>query len=330
MHRHALFLLCGALACVLLFGAANALIDLPPQGCANQLYNLNGDNLWVHFNGSRLSANIPTGAGGSTQSDTVIYYQFSEVMQLQRTGSNCVANKNPVIETLSLSSCNCTLEPYSVIANNVNTTGFLLTAFGCPAPQQDLIVTATITVSNDTASVHYNNTMEYSIADSFTYTSPYVQAEKSRFSRKAEFMHLRILAGNFRVCHGGVAPANRKSAERMEKGVSWKRNLGAGFFWMMPKLRCMSAFSRRFFCDSNFSIGPSVPPSLFFFFFDSVLARFIPLLMLTLCYAFAFFTCMDYETVGKEASSLVSTSTTGIGMTPTFTTLPTRPTSPLV
>lgn len=164
------------LASVLLAEGVRADIDLPPQACANMLGSLNGDNLWVHFNGTRLNVNIPVHAGGTEESNTTIYYQWTDVSQYQRTGSQCLPIKNPLVEAQMLSDCDCTLTPFSNVTKGVNTTGYVLRVSDCRPNQNDMVLVATISVSNDTTHVAYNDTMEYSAVDSFTYTTPYVQA----------------------------------------------------------------------------------------------------------------------------------------------------------
>lgn len=180
--RHLLvYALLAILACALLAEGQNVDVGLPLQACANKIGSLNGDNLWVHFNGTRLNVNIPANAGSSTASDTLIYYQWTDITQLQRTGNKCAPLDNAVVETLLLSDCDCTLESFTNITDNVNMTGYVVKVFGCPSPQEELVLTATISVSNDTTQVTYNNTMEYSVEESFTYTTPYVQAQESIF-----------------------------------------------------------------------------------------------------------------------------------------------------
>lgn len=164
-----------------------AAINLPDQACPNLLGTLQGDNLSVFINGTRLTAVIPSKAGQSSEDDIVVHYQWTDISQLQRTGSRCIPSKNLVIEKQLLSACNCTMERFETIENHVNTTGYRVTVFGCPTPQEALTLQAILSISNATSVVTYNNTMEYSVIDSFSYTTPYVQVSKMHFCLATEF-----------------------------------------------------------------------------------------------------------------------------------------------
>lgn len=173
-----------ALAVVYLFCALSApssrveaftiITELPTQPCANVFRQLEGADLIVTLNGSRTAFNAPTYPGGAYDMSSTLYFQWSDIREVGRNGIRCSNTKDTNIFVQSLHLCQCSIAPISQIANGVNTTGWNMTISQCPAPQESLIATAQVTVTNVTTSREYSPTMTGSTADAFNYTNTYV------------------------------------------------------------------------------------------------------------------------------------------------------------
>ena len=153
--------------------------ELPLQPCANIFHQLEGDNVLVSLNGTRIAFYAPPYAGAPYDRSSSLYFQWTDVREVGRNQPMCANTLDTVVYALKLHLCQCVISPLSEIANGVNKTGFTLTINQCPAPQQNLHATAEISVTNVTVSQEFKPTMQGSSANSFNYTNTYVQGQNS-------------------------------------------------------------------------------------------------------------------------------------------------------
>lgn len=109
--------------------------------------------------------------------NSTLYFQWSDIREVGRNGIRCSNTKDTNIFAQELHLCSCSMTAISEVVAGVNTTGWNMTISQCPAPQENLVATAQITVTNVTTTQVFNYTMAGSTADAFNYTSPYVKPQ---------------------------------------------------------------------------------------------------------------------------------------------------------
>ena len=166
-----------------LVGADTITTELPLQACPNIMRQVQGDNILMYLNGSRGSFHAPPSPGKPFDMESSLYFQWTDVREVGRTGVRCSNSLDVPINILPLYECDCAITVVSTVANGVKKTGWEMTISGCPAPQQNLVAKAQVTTTNVTTVEIFNKTMPHSTADAFNYTSTYVQALTSSFLR---------------------------------------------------------------------------------------------------------------------------------------------------
>lgn len=171
----AVYLFCALAAPSSRVEAFTFIAELPTQPCANVFRQLEGSNLLVNLNGSRTAFNAPNYPGGPYDMASTLFFQWSDIREVGRNGIRCSNTKDQNIFVQSLYLCECSMSSISQLENGVNTTGWNMTISKCPAPQESLLATAQVTVTNVTTYREYTSTMTGSTADAFNYTSAYVK-----------------------------------------------------------------------------------------------------------------------------------------------------------
>lgn len=159
--------------------------DLPLQACANTLYETRATDILLRLNGSQAAFSVPHYAGGPIDMDSTLYFQWSSITEYGRTTERCAPSVNTLVYNMALANCMCSISSITGATNGVLTTGVELTVSNCPAPQQNVLATASFVYTNVTVVETYNNTMPGSPFDSFDYVSPYVQAHNLQDSQFA-------------------------------------------------------------------------------------------------------------------------------------------------
>lgn len=160
---------------------------LPLQACANTLYEARATDILLQLNGSRAAFRVPHYAGGAIDADSTLYFQWTSISEYGRTTERCAPSVNDMIYNMALSDCGCTISSITGSANGVLTTGVEMKVSNCPAPQQNVVATASFIYTNVTVIQTYNNTMPGSPADSFDYITPYVQAHNPQDCKMGRF-----------------------------------------------------------------------------------------------------------------------------------------------
>lgn len=189
MGQSRIFLTLSVLLVIFLVGCSQAATPgvqfspiLPPQACSQFYYEARATDVLLSLNGSRAAFKSSTFAGGEIDEESTVYFQWSDIREYGRTTQRCAPTVNDLLYSVSLSECQCTVSNITSVTQGVLRTGVELTIFGCPAPQSNVVAKASFMYTNVTVSEVYNNTMPGSPYDSFTYTSPYVQAQNSWIS----------------------------------------------------------------------------------------------------------------------------------------------------
>lgn len=184
-HRVALVVLSTLCALAWSFssvGAVTVMNELPLQGCANIIRQLEGDNILVTLNGSRSAFHAPPYEGADYDLLSSLYFQWTDIREVGRNGAACSASLDTVVFAQNLHLCSCSITPILEVHDGATKSGWNLTISGCPSPQRDLVATAQVTVTNATFVEEFNYTMPGSTADAFNYTNAYVHLRTAPFS----------------------------------------------------------------------------------------------------------------------------------------------------
>lgn len=155
--------------------------SLPVQACANIIHEARVNDVLLTLNGSRAIFRVPHYKGGDIDLDSKLYFQWTDIQEYGRTTERCAPGVNDLIFATTLNSCRCTVTNIDKVVNGVSIAGVDMVIDQCPAPQSNVVGKASFIHTNVTITEVHNNTMPGSTADSFTYTTPYVQGRNRPF-----------------------------------------------------------------------------------------------------------------------------------------------------
>lgn len=163
------------------------IFDLPLQACANIFYEHRTNDVSLLLNGTRAIFRVPDKPGGVIDEGSGLYFSWSDVREQGRGGKRCAPLKDEIIYAMSLTECKCNMSQVNRTENGVSTIGFEAVISGCPAPQPNLVATASFGYTNKTVIREYGPTLPFSEEEYFNYTSTYVEALKPQNKFFAKF-----------------------------------------------------------------------------------------------------------------------------------------------
>lgn len=146
------------------------------QPCANLFGQLEGENMLIELNGTRVAIYTPAVPNGPYDMTSALVIQWTKVTEHYRMVRICSPLTDEEIFVQQLSNCHCTMAPIDTLTPDtyIHTLGWNVTITSCPAPQLSFVASGSLTISNDTFYEELGPTMPYSSAEYFNYTTAYV------------------------------------------------------------------------------------------------------------------------------------------------------------